>query len=774
MCGTRAVRFPPVNDGLQRTATAVHAGLAPAATVGSGVAAGSSGASALPTDAHGTTPAIVGENAQRGSATGAGGTLGDGARDSSRREAAGQGRDQGTQEHVGGPAGATPASTPSKATAGSAAENSAAAGALHPNAATGLADPDPTSPKGADAGQGRVLVPAGDAHGKRKERDADDTDSDVMVVGNADAGAGEHGVTGDDGGSSDEDDGGGRVHRNASKRGRKAKVVKPGRDWTCTLCEKTCDIETNPPAKHTEGLSVVICMDCWQYNKRYKHEFDRNMDEDGSHNQCTWCLNGGELVCCDYCPRSYCEACFERNGLDSLYTQITTSSEEGKWSCLKCDSAQLGELADDYDAYLQYQARVEAADGRARRARAATQIVDTSEDDSEGDASGGSDDGRAGGAGKGDAAPSKPRAAKRIKAASESSQQLMQTEKMRKKQREEWAKQRSDDKAKASAGGSGSQAAAGQQEIVINVARPKDDPAVVIATHLASNLKKHQIDGIRFMWSASVHSLKEFKESSGHGAILAHNMGLGKSLQVVTFLHTVLRNPSLQPGARNAIIVTPKNTLFNWVNEFEKWAYRGLRVHVVNPQEPENYRRATIRSWGAEDRSVLIIGYTMYMRLAKNKRKKEYKALVDPGPDFLILDEGHTMVSRRPARRSHRRRTPVASTTSSCSGQRPAVSGREKEGWAARGPAAPGIALHNPPVFHPALCALFCRALPFLAFVCHVEPALCLLNAQPTSLLCGTLCWVTGQPQNRRVQDARHGEHTAADHPLRHPDSELA
>ncbi len=48
-------------------------------------------------------------------------------------------------------------------------------------------------------------------------------------------------------------------------------------------------------------------------------------------------------------------------------------------------------------------------------------------------------------------------------------------------------------------------------------------------------LKYHQIEGITFMWNSV------FKEDSKAGCVLAHSMGLGKSLHVVTLTHTVLR-----------------------------------------------------------------------------------------------------------------------------------------------------------------------------------------------------------------------------------------
>jgi len=61
-----------------------------------------------------------------------------------------------------------------------------------------------------------------------------------------------------------------------------------------------------------------------------------------------------------------------------------------------------------------------------------------------------------------------------------------------------------------------------------------DEEEIFVAKHLGYKLKTHQVDGVRFMWENSVVSVKAVnrKNSTGFGCILAHKMGLGKTLQV--------------------------------------------------------------------------------------------------------------------------------------------------------------------------------------------------------------------------------------------------
>ena len=69
---------------------------------------------------------------------------------------------------------------------------------------------------------------------------------------------------------------------------------------------------------------------------------------------------------------------------------------------------------------------------------------------------------------------------------------------------------------------------------------------VTVHKNLVNKLKPHQVKGVKFMWDACFESVERIKTHKGSGCILAHCMGLGKSLQVVTLVHTVLSHPECQ------------------------------------------------------------------------------------------------------------------------------------------------------------------------------------------------------------------------------------
>ncbi|XP_075993507.1 helicase ARIP4-like [Genypterus blacodes] len=219
--------------------------------------------------------------------------------------------------------------------------------------------------------------------------------------------------------------------------------------------------------------------------------------------------------------------------------------------------------------------------------------------------------------------------------------------------------------------------------VLINVNHPAADEDVFLSPQLARAVKPHQVGGIRFLYDNLVESLERFSSSSGFGCILAHSMGLGKTLQVISFIDVLFTHTQ----AHTVLAIVPVNTLQNWLSEFNMWVPspeafhpdsapgpvtpRSFKVHILNDEHKTTATRAKVVEDWTRDGGVLLMGYEMYRLLSLKKsfvagRKKKSKkttgpvvidldeedrqqellkgiqrALARPGPDVVICDEGH-------------------------------------------------------------------------------------------------------------------------------------
>ena len=175
---------------------------------------------------------------------------------------------------------------------------------------------------------------------------------------------------------------------------------------------------------------------------------------------------------------------------------------------------------------------------------------------------------------------------------------------------------------------------------------------------LVRKLKPHQANGVKFMWDACFESLERCRNEAGSGCILAHCMGLGKTLQVITLVHTLLKNQD-DTGVSRVLVVCPLSTVLNWVNEFNIWlkdieGSEDIYVYEINKLKQNQDRSNKLKEWH-KDGGILILSYDMFRNLtndAGNKFRKKIKdelqsSLIDPGPDLVICDEGHLLKNEK-------------------------------------------------------------------------------------------------------------------------------
>ena len=91
------------------------------------------------------------------------------------------------------------------------------------------------------------------------------------------------------------------------------------------------------PSKSKRGGAIIIERD--DYKSTSKMEGD---DDDGlNQTECYVCKDGGEVLCCDFCPSVVHKHCL------SLEDQEQAISSESDWKCPKCHSVRKSEYKND-------------------------------------------------------------------------------------------------------------------------------------------------------------------------------------------------------------------------------------------------------------------------------------------------------------------------------------------------------------------------------------------------------------------------------------------
>ncbi|KAJ9456131.1 Protein CHROMATIN REMODELING 20 [Diplonema papillatum] len=147
-------------------------------------------------------------------------------------------------------------------------------------------------------------------------------------------------------------------------------------------------------------------------------------------------------------------------------------------------------------------------------------------------------------------------------------------------------------------------------------------------------LKQHQREGIAFMW----RSLTEERK----GCILAHSMGLGKTLQLLTIAHCF----RLSKAGPRCTVVAPVSLTSTWRAEARKW-FPSMPCYTVTSETPQT-NLSTLQTWH-ETGGLLITSYNkLASYVSKIQEKKlavaEERAVMKfllTDTSLLVIDEAH-------------------------------------------------------------------------------------------------------------------------------------
>ncbi|KAL1954663.1 hypothetical protein VTO42DRAFT_815 [Malbranchea cinnamomea] len=193
-----------------------------------------------------------------------------------------------------------------------------------------------------------------------------------------------------------------------------------------------------------------------------------------------------------------------------------------------------------------------------------------------------------------------------------------------------------------------------------------DEPVIYLHPSIGGRVKPHQLNGIQFMWRELI------KDPKQQGCLLAHTMGLGKTMQVISLLVTIANAAnSLDPGIRNQVpenfrrsrtlVLCPSSLIENWWEEFWTWVPNEPQTHKnlgklrkIPPTVPHFERLREISKWYSHG-GVLLISYDIFRTLVLNPSTNARPAALSPeehaevrkqlleGPNIIVADEAHKM-----------------------------------------------------------------------------------------------------------------------------------
>lgn len=147
-----------------------------------------------------------------------------------------------------------------------------------------------------------------------------------------------------------------------------------------------------------------------------------------------------------------------------------------------------------------------------------------------------------------------------------------------------------------------------------------EDSDFEVPEHLSGILRRYQKDGYRWLMTL---------EALGFGGILADDMGLGKSLQLLTFLYAHTHQESTEnPGP--SLLICPASLVYNWQGEVEKFVPQLKTLLITGTAAERRKKLETCR-----DYDLLVTSYDLL--------KRDVEAYEDLDFYCQILDEAQNI-----------------------------------------------------------------------------------------------------------------------------------
>ncbi|KAL8389793.1 hypothetical protein RB595_009098 [Gaeumannomyces hyphopodioides] len=186
-----------------------------------------------------------------------------------------------------------------------------------------------------------------------------------------------------------------------------------------------------------------------------------------------------------------------------------------------------------------------------------------------------------------------------------------------------------------------------KSRLIINETKEESHGLIYVTNQMADSIKDHQIQGVRFMWNQVITD----KETS-QGCLLAHTMGLGKTMQVICLLVAIAEaslsdDPSLfsqipeELRESKTLVLCPSGLVQNWLDELARWAPPDILGQYYKVDAELSDRFGVVQEW-AKNGGVLIMGYPMFRILSEDGSETEVELLKET-PNIVVGDEAHYM-----------------------------------------------------------------------------------------------------------------------------------
>ncbi|KAL8926734.1 MAG: hypothetical protein Q9208_002808 [Pyrenodesmia sp. 3 TL-2023] len=206
-------------------------------------------------------------------------------------------------------------------------------------------------------------------------------------------------------------------------------------------------------------------------------------------------------------------------------------------------------------------------------------------------------------------------------------------------------------------------------QVAVNLGKLEEQGLVYLPASIGARIQPHQKDGVRFLWREIIED-----HATGQGCLLAQTMGLGKTMQVISFLVAVAEaaqspeanvRTQIPPRLRESktLVLCPPALIDNWYEEFLIWAPDDMTetigdIRKVQASMGLQERLQTIEDWG-EEGGILVLGFAVLRDFIENPVKAktrqtaldndQHRRMVEillEGPAIVVADEAHAAKNR--------------------------------------------------------------------------------------------------------------------------------